>query len=361
MEQNSDLPARRFLAASFRGGILSVLYQDGAPVRLDLSKSGSSLVGNIYLGRVQHIVKNLGAVFVDLGEEKPAFLADAGKYALGNPDDAAGGAGRRLREGDSILVKVKKDAHGIKGPTVTSGFPEKKDKALLDRASFRNAPARLLTAEPSWLSMLRESLPDASSAEILTDSAEVFETLTGEKPAEEEPYRKKLPDKFRSKAALPRDRFTGAPVRFRSDPDLSLASLYSLETLLQDCTARKVWLKGGGFLVIDPTEAMTVIDVNSGKFERAGNRRETIRRVDLEAAAEIMRQIRLRNLSGIIVADFIDLRETEDQEALLSLLRKLAAEDPVQTEVVDLTKLNLVEMTRKKSGRTLSEQMQKFS
>ena len=395
MGKNSELSARRFAAASFQGGILSAFYENQMPVRVDFSAGESSLVGNIYLGRVSHIVKNLGAVFVDIGEERPAFLADAGSYVLGNAESSSG---RRLREGDFLPVKVRKDAHGIKGPTVTSRFPERKDQELMQRVPFLSAPARLLTAEPSWLSMLRECFPLSKSSgnlissqssgnqaslpgdaaetadtgeggttgkdscdEIITDSAEIFEILTGKKPPEEVSYRKKLPEKFRTREELPLDIHTGVRVRFWNDPKISLSSLYAMETLLRDCTSRKVWLKGGGFLVIDPTEAMTVIDVNSGKFEKSGSRRETIRRVDLEAAEEIMRQVRLRNLSGIIVADFIDLSEKEDQESLLALLRELAAGDPVQTEIVDLTKLNLVEMTRRKSGRTLAEQIKKFS
>lgn len=358
--ERAERPAvtAQYVIASCRGGILSVFYDNGKPVRLDFSGGKTSLVGNIYLGRVQHIVKNLDAAFVDIGEEKPAFLTDAGRYALHGKSEA----GKPLLvEGGELIVKVKKDAHGLKGPSVTASFREKSDRSLLQKASFQKAPVLLKAADPTWRTVLRECFSgthaERTEAEILTDLPEVFQALTGQPPEEEPVYVKKLPERFRKTGKPLCDAETGIPVRFRNDPQIRLTSLYSMETLLTSCTERKVWLKSGGFLVIDPVEAMTVIDVNSGKFDKKGARDSTIRRVDLEAAEEAMQQIRLRNLSGIIVIDFIDLSTPEDQEALLRRLRELASLDPVRTEVIDITKLNLVEITRRKSGRTLAEQL----
>ena len=138
---------------------------------------------------------------------------------------------------------------------------------------------------------------------------------------------------------------------------LPLKSLYSLETAVSSATDRRVWLKSGGYLVIDPVEAMTVIDVNTGKTDKKGSKDDIIRLTDREAAEEAMRQLRLRNLSGIILIDFIDMKEEADREALMRLLRERAKNDPNGTEIVDITKLNLVEIVRRKKGRTLAEQL----
>ena len=118
-----------------------------------------------------------------------------------------------------------------------------------------------------------------------------------------------------------------------------------------------MWLKSGGYLVIEHTEAMVVIDVNTGKYSGKKNQADTIRMINLEAAKEICRQLRLRNLSGIILVDFIDMREDQDKALLLEKLREFAKPDPVKTTVVDITQLNLVELTRKKGKKPLWEQL----
>ena len=140
----------------------------------------------------------------------------------------------------------------------------------------------------------------------------------------------------------------------------TILKLYALETKLKTATERRVWLKSGGYLIIEPTEALTVIDVNSGKFE-ASKKKETeemIWQVNREAAIEVALQLRLRNLSGIIVVDFINMKRTEDQKALLELLTNEVKLDAVLTNIVDITPLGLVEITRKKNYKTLTEQLQ---
>ena len=119
---------------------------------------------------------------------------------------------------------------------------------------------------------------------------------------------------------------------------------------------RRVWLKSGGYLIIEPTEALTVIDVNSGKYEARKGYGETCRKINLEAAEEIALQLRLRNLSGMILVDFINMEEEEEKTELLSCLRKLVKSDKVKTTVVDMTPLGLVEITRKKVNKPLAEQ-----
>ena len=346
-------PGNRLIIASFRGGILSCITENGIPVQLNYEGDGSSLVGNIYAARVQRIALNIAAAFLDIGADTNVF------YSLQQRTPTVWCDGQkhdRLREGDAILVKIRKDAHKTKFPSAVSGFAEASDPELLETASHRKAPALLKRAEPYW-NFLADHLSWEGGYEILTDLPRVFEELTGRQPPEEEAWRKDLPAHLKKERPTARTRNGHFPVRFYADPVLPLKALYSLETAVSSATDRRVWLKSGGYLVIDPVEAMTVIDVNTGKTDKKGSKDEIIRLTDREAAEEAMRQLRLRNLSGIILIDFIDMKAEADREELLRLLRKKAAADPGGTEIIDITKLNLVEIVRRKKGRTLAEQL----
>lgn len=149
-----------------------------------------------------------------------------------------------------------------------------------------------------------------------------------------------------------------ANIRLYQDDMLSLSVLYSVESRLETALASRVWLKSGGYLVIEPTEAMTVIDVNTGKYEAGKDPQETYLKINLEAAEEIAIQLRLRNLSGIIVVDFINMRSAASNKELLNHLKELVVKDKVLTNVVDMTPLGLVEITRKKINKPLREQFQ---
>lgn len=144
-------------------------------------------------------------------------------------------------------------------------------------------------------------------------------------------------------------------LRFYADKMLSLSALYSLESKIKAALSSKVWLKSGGYLVIEPTEALTVIDVNSGKYESGREAQDTYRRINLEAAKEVAFQLRLRNLSGIIIVDFINMRSKDDNDMLLQALKKYVKQDRI-TSIVDMTPLGLVEITRKRTSRPLREQ-----
>ena len=146
-------------------------------------------------------------------------------------------------------------------------------------------------------------------------------------------------------------------LRWYQDPLLPLKSLYRLNRAVEEATSPRVWLKSGGYLVIEPTEALVVIDVNTGKYAEKKTMSETILKINLEAAREIGRQLRLRNLSGIIIIDFIDMKEEEHRRQLLKELEEVVRRDPIKTTVVEITRLNLVELTRKKLHRPLYEQL----
>ena len=147
-------------------------------------------------------------------------------------------------------------------------------------------------------------------------------------------------------------------LRFYDDNMISLANLYAIREKLDQATKPLVWLKSGGSIVIQPTEAMTVIDVNTGK-SIAGKKKvqETFLRINLEAAKEIARQIRLRNISGIIIIDFIDMELEKDNQLLMSTLNSYFKKDPIRTTLVDMPALGLIEVTRMKVRRPLYEQI----
>ena len=141
------------------------------------------------------------------------------------------------------------------------------------------------------------------------------------------------------------------------DALLPLHKLYRLETILADSLQEKVWLKSGGFLVIQQTDAFVAIDVNSGKYSSKKQPQEIYKKINMEAAEVIVHQLRLRNLSGMILVDFINMKKEEDQEELLARLSGLAVQDPAELTVIDMTALGIVEMTRKKARKPLAEQL----
>ena len=140
------------------------------------------------------------------------------------------------------------------------------------------------------------------------------------------------------------------------NPSFPLDKLYSTQTALDKALMERAWLKTGGYLIIQPTEALTVIDVNSGKNTSRSDSEEGAMKVNMEAAREAARQIRLRNLSGIIIIDFINLKDEENTRKLLHEFKYFLAKDPIQTTLVDITSLGLVEVTRKKVRRPLYEE-----
>ena len=146
-------------------------------------------------------------------------------------------------------------------------------------------------------------------------------------------------------------------LRLYQDKMLSLSKLYSIESRMETALGNRVWLKSGGYLIIEPTEALTVIDVNSGKYETNKSNEDTVLAVNLEAAEEVALQLRLRNLSGIIIVDFINMAQETSKNQIMALLKQLTAKDVVKTTVVDMTALGLVEITRKKTSKPLREQL----
>lgn len=381
--------------------ILTALVSDGDVLQLNLEHpSESSLLNNIYIGKVKNVVKNINSAFVDIGNGIMAYysLEENTVHHYTKPH-----TGAQIRAGDEIIVQVSKDAIKTKDPVLTSrlnftgkycvltvgkniiGFSakildtnwkqelktqleaEKDDdfgiiirtnakevdtglilgelrqlkttyRQVMEAGVYRTCFSLLYEAVPASISSVRDTY-SANMEEIITDEPEVFQAM--------EAY---------LKDSQPEDL---GKLRFYQDPMVSLIKLYSIEKAIEDALNKRVWLKSGGYLVIEPTEALTVVDVNTGKYTGRKNPRDTIMKINLEAAEETSRQLRLRNLSGIIIIDFIDMELEEDQKLLLNKLSQWCAKDPVKTTVVDITKLNLVEVTRKKLRKPLHEQVGK--
>ena len=170
-------------------------------------------------------------------------------------------------------------------------------------------------------------------------------------------------DIYQYACSLKKQSYTHVPceIQYYQDKLLPLYKLYSLETGLQQALSEKVWLKSGGFLIIQQTEAFVVIDVNSGKNASKKQAETEYKKINLEAASEIARQLRLRNLSGSILIDFINMKQYEDQTELLSVMKHLVKTDRVQTTVVDVTGLGIMELTRKKAEKSLAEQWKELT
>jgi len=380
--------------------ILTALFSEKEALELGLEEN-ASILGNIYIGKINRIIKNLNAAFVDFGDGQTGYYSlEDNPISLPTDSSKTAISSKLLKGNDEIIVQVAKDAIKTKDPVLTANlnFPGKyvvltigrksinfsakiHDKAwkeqlrpkletllqgtcgiivrtngyqldekilaetqnllqicsrVLHSACFRSGGSLLYQAEPEYLKSLKNS-HIGTLEEIITDQSDIYQTI--------EAYFKSAPSEEKEN------------LRFYQDPLLSLTSLYSLQSVMSQACQKRVWLKSGGYLIIEPTEAMVVIDVNTGKYSGKKEQSDTIRLINLEAAQEICRQIRLRNLSGIIMIDFIDMKEDSDKTLLLEQLRRYAAQDPVKTTVVDITELNLVEMTRKKGKKPLWEQL----
>lgn len=216
-------------------------------------------------------------------------------------------------------------------------YLEQEYRRIVESFSSRNVGHCLYAGLPAYLCELRDAYAHTVE-EYITDDEVIYAEM------------KDFLHRFRPEQETMLRRFDASMV--------SLAATYGMSAKLKELQSRRVWLKSGAYLVIEYTEAMTVIDVNSGKAS-AGNKlgKEGFLACNLEAAAEIARQLRLRNLSGIVIIDFIDMKAAEDRKALMDAMREYVSADPIRTTVVDMTRLNLVELTRMKKKRPLHEEL----
>lgn len=301
-------------------------------------------LGEVYLGKVTRVAENLGAAFVDVQKGISCYLSlgnDLGVSLLEKRmlyrTNRTGNV--PIKAGDELLVQVTREALKTKLPAVNGKITNCENIEMLrQKADHALCYTKLVQVMPGWLCFLQECLKEEESFQVITDDAEIQAQLKN--------YQERSMN------------FDGIQLRYYEDARVSLTSLYSIETHLSQLTARQVWLKCGGYLVIDHTEAMTVIDVNSGKCIRKDSPEELTQLVNKEAGEEVFRQLRLRNLSGMILVDFVNIKDKEQREQFFQELRTMAQQDPVPTKVHDITALGIVEITRKKVSHPLAEQLQ---
>ena len=381
-----------------------------------------SRIGAIYICKVKNVVPNLGAYFVEIGGEQHeiCFLSKkdaAHPFLLNRNFDG------RILEGDEFPVQVVKDAQKTKQASVTTLISISNDCFALSVGDTKTGYSNKFTSdEKAKLKQLLKapsfSIPDISlpykspAGELLSLSVglvvrtmaaqmesddylqncfndlcgqwqKIFQTaqhrtcfsclkaapcpwLSAVKElAYANEYDEVLSDNTDIYNQLMQADILGKDKSLRlydetQSAQLSLSKLYSLESKIATALERRVWLKSGGYLIIDPTEALTVIDVNSGKYEARKGTEETAYLINKEAAEEVALQLRLRNISGIIVVDFINMKSQEHKNSLINDLKELVLSDKQKTTVVDMTALGLVEITRQKGYKPLREQINKL-
>ena len=370
----------RLLVTAKENDLIGLLYEDGKAVRLSRMKTGEDFgFGDIFRACVQNVSKGLSSAFLDLGGGQNAYLNTGG---------------RPVKAGQELTVQISQEALGSKLPTVTdrislpgeylvltdepgslafsrraefSGWRREEinelllpfmeqngfilrtaaenvpDEALakeaealtavyrqlMQKAEHSPAPVKIADGQPVYLEWL-QGLDKAKLEEVITDIPSVYEELSA----------------YFARTGLPAEK-----LRLYNDPMITLGQLYSLEKTLAEAGGRRVWLDNGAYLIIEHTEAMTVIDVNSGKDEKDAKSPQAAETINREAAREIARQLLLRNMSGMVMIDFINMKRKGAEADLLDYMRELTEPDPVYVKVMDITSLGIMELTRRRIRR----------
>ena len=387
---------------------VGVLEDDLLVEHFVTTESQASLIGNIYLGRVQNVLPSMEAAFVDIGQGRNGVLyAGEIDWRKTKLHGRARKVENALKSGDQVLVQVAKDPIGHKGARLTTQIslagrylvyvpggrsagisrklpaPERKrlkdilgrvvpgDGGAIIRTAAENVPEEAIATDVNrlhsrWEDIVAHAKKEKSSkgAKPVTMYEEPNMLIKVVRDLFNEDFTELIVDGKRSFNTVRAYVDSMAPdladrvVRYRAKDHggQDAFEAYRIDEQLHKALSRKVWLPSGGTLVIDRTEAMTVIDVNTGKFTGSGgNLEETVTRNNLEAAEEIVRQMRLRDLGGMIVVDFIDMVLPENQDLVLRRLKEALGRDRTRHQVSEVTSLGLVQMTRKRLGTGLVE------
>ena len=377
------------------------IIEQGVTQELQIERTSSrGIVGDIYSGRVSRVLPGMQSAFINIGLERAAFLHVADIWEFNQSGDSAKPIEKILYEGNNVLVQVIKDAIGTKGARLSTQIslagrmlvylPQESHigislriengderellreklqqvipidekggyiiRTMAEAAEERDLQADIRYLHKLWHDIQEKSLTIASPAllyqdldlshrvlrdaanddttRILVDSRENFQKL------------KNFAENFMPNIVERLDRYAG---------ERPLFDLYGVESEIEKSLAKRVDLKSGGYLIIDQTEALTTMDVNTGGFIGVRNFDETIFKTNLEAAQVIARQLRLRNLGGIIIIDFIDMDNEEHKNAVLTEFKKALMRDRTRMTVNGFTALGLVEMTRKRTRESLSQ------
>jgi len=359
------------------------------------------LVGNIYMGKVDRVLPGMQAAFIDIGLERAAFLhvSDICHKAIGHEDEECDDITKLLHCGQKIMVQVLKDPLGTKGARITmqvtipsrmlvfmpiektlgvsqkidgsdererlremaKTIPEYKEsegglivRTVAEGVDFHEMRADMIYLQRLWTGV-QERARSARKPALIYEDLPLFLRIIRDIPIDRiEKIRVDSTETLNKMKA-----FVEMYVMELNDRlglyqgERPIFDLYNIEEEIQTALHKRVNLKSGGYLIIDQTEAMTTIDVNTGAFVGHKNLEETIYRTNLEATQAIARQLRLRNLGGIIILDFIDMEVAEHQQHVLAALEKELSKDRVKTSISNISNLGLVEMTRKRTRESL--------
>lgn len=391
----------KLILTRYKEGVLSLILRDNQIQEIFYNNEDNHAnIGDIFVAKVINVVSNIQAAFIDYQPGKRGYLPISSKYKPVLLNRIYDG---RILAGDELLVQMEKEAIRTKEPVFTMNlslpgkycvvtnadssksvssklsrqereilrshilmntgygivvrtnakellafndfsflteecnFLAEQMNKILTEGIHRTCYSRIHKAAPAYLTELRDNKA-LEYEQIVTDDSALYEELKSflhSYMPEEETF-----------------------LSLYTDETLSLHKLYGLNTKIQELLQPKVWMNSGAYLIIEQTEAMYVIDVNSGKNNSKKSSDSYVLSVNMEAAKEIMRQIRLRNLSGIIIIDFINMEDETMKEQLMQELKRLAKLDRIQTTIVDMTPLGLIEITRKKTKRSLKAQLE---
>lgn len=383
------------------------VIEDGELAEVYIERENrEKITGNIYKGIVENVLPGMQAAFINIGLEKNAFLyiKDAVDYNMldrGNCSDDVS-INNILKPGDELIVQVSKEPIGTKGARVTThpALPGR-NIVLMPEVDYIGVSRRIEDSnERERLRNIISKLKPGRMGAIIRTEAE---GKSLEDFALDMEFLTKLWDRIKSEALMsksPRLIYKDLDLVYRAirdllnrdtakivisekssykravdimelispdkknileyyDGSINIMEFYGIESRIEKALSRKVWLKSGGYVVIDQTEALTVIDVNTGKFTGSVNLKDTVLLTNTEAAREIARQLRLRDIGGIIIIDFIDMISEDDRNTIVEILRSELKKDRTKSTVFGITQLGLVEMTRKKMGKRLSSIIQK--
>ncbi len=389
----------KIVITKFNNKIISSVFDGTELVCVNFSDtSNADILNNIYIARVENIVKNINAAFVAISPEIKCYFPlseNPNPIFLNNKNND------KVNEGDLILVQVTKEAVKTKMPTASSNISLQGKYCVLTKGnkhigisnkihdnSFEEAIKKAFKPlkNEEYGFVVRTNAYETEIDVVVNEAKQLVQkydeitSLAKHRPKYTLMYSapsnfisqiknlnsKELTEILVEDEALYNELFTYlndnypndlAKLRLYKDDLLPLAKLYAVEEKLNRAVMERVWLKSGAYLVIQPTEALTVIDVNTGKFDgKIKDRDATFLKINMEAADEIAKQMVLRNLSGIIIVDFIDMTSEENNQRLLNHLAGILKKDPIKTNLCGMTRLGLVEITRKKIMKPLYEE-----
>jgi ribonuclease G len=383
------------------------VIENGMPQEIYVERAKRrGIVGNIYLGKVARVLPGMQAAFIDIGLERAAFIHvdEVVDQALPAEQRNSTSISQVLREGQSLLVQVTKDPIGTKGARLTTHISIPSRYLVLmpgsthigvsqriedpqERERLRSQMQGLMQDEdanaPEWGVILRTVAEGVTEVELETDLQflrRLWESIRHKIKQVKAPaiVYEDLPLNMRAlrdmaHAGVERIRIDSRETFQRAQefvqalvPEIEekleyypgerpIFDMFNVEEEMQKALGRKVELKSGGYLIFDQTEAMTTVDVNTGAFVGHRNLEETIFKTNLEAATAIGRQLRLRNLGGIIIIDFIDMEDPDHQRQVLRTLERVLEKDHAKCKVTGVSELGLVEMTRKRTRESLEQ------